>query len=141
MARGRLDRVTDMENMMTKEFRGSGSPALILLAGAVIALAGCAAQAPALPAGFEQKIESASSRADHDDVASQYERQAAVDAAAAKRHVGYAATYRKNTSVRSGVQAHEALAKHCENLARTYQLAADENLVMAKLHRELAGSR
>lgn len=113
----------------------------IVLASAVLVSGGCSTQAPMAPAGIEQKIENASSRTDHEDIATQYERQAAVDAAAAKRHEGYAATYRKNTSLRSGVQAHATLAKHCENLARTYQQAADENLVLAKMHRELAVSR
>lgn len=123
---------------MTKGFGCLRTVALVALAGAVVAIAGCAAQAPAAPVGIEQKIENASSRLDHEDVASQYEQQAGVDAATAKRHLGYAATYRKNKSPRSGVQAHENLAKHCENLARTYERAADENLALAKLHRMLA---
>ena len=130
-----------MENMMTKKYRGSCSRALIVLAGAAIALAGCAAQAPAFPTGFEQKIENANSRVDHEDIASQYERQAEVDAAAARRHQGYAGIYRKNTSPRSGVHAHAKLAQHCESLARIYRQAADENLALAKLHREQAALR
>jgi hypothetical protein len=130
-----------MENMMTKEFRGSYSRALIVLAGAAIALAGCAAQTLALPTVFEHQIENANSRVDHEDIASQYERQAEVDAAAARRHQGYAAIYRKNTSPRSGVQAHATLAQHCESLARIYRQAADENLALAKLHREQAALR
>ena len=130
-----------MENMMTKKYRGSCSRALIVLAGAAIALAGCAAQTPAFPTGFEQKIENANSRVDHEDIASQYERQAEVDAAAARRHQGYAGIYRKNTSPRSGVHAHAKLAQHCESLARIYRQAADENLALAKLHREQAALR
>ena len=124
--------------MMTKDFRWLGTGALVTLVGTVLIVAGCAAQLPAAPAGIEQKIENASSRSDHEDVALQYERQAITDAAAATRHKGYAATYRKNVSRRSGLQAHLALAKHCEDLARTYEQAADENLVLARLHRELA---
>jgi hypothetical protein len=57
---------------MTKEFRRPCSRAFIVLAGAAIALAGCAAQTPPLPTGFEQKIENANSRVDHEDIASQY---------------------------------------------------------------------
>lgn len=121
---------------MTAEFR-LGRAALCALAGAVIAIGGCASNAPAVPDGIEQQIEKATSILDHENIASQYERQADVDAAAAKRHFGYAATYRRNTSPRSGVQEHETLAKHCENLARTYEKAANENLVMANLHRKL----
>ena len=84
-----------------------------------------------------QKIENASNRLDHEDIASRYEGQAVLDAAAAKRHLGYAAIYRKDRSPR-GSAAHLPLAKHCENLARTYQQAADENIALAKLHREMA---
>ena len=123
---------------MMKDFRRSGMISLVLLGGAVVALAGCATQAPMAPAGIEQKIENASSRLDHEELASQYEQQAIVDAAAAVRHKGYAATYRKNRSLRGGVEAHAYLANHCENLARTYQQAADENLALAKLHRDVA---
>ena len=110
----------------------------IVLAALVLASAGCATRAPMAPAGIEQKIENASSRLDHEELASQYEQQAVVDAAAAVRHRGYAATYRKNRSLRSGLEAHANLANHCETLARTYQQAADENLVLAKLHRDVA---
>lgn len=122
---------------MTKDFRWPGVTA-VLLAGAVFALAGCAAEAPTMPTSIEQKIENASSRQDHEELAAQYERQAGLDAAAAARHQGYAATYRRNRSLRGGLEAHENLAKHCDNLARTYQQAAAENLVMAKLQRDLA---
>jgi outer membrane murein-binding lipoprotein Lpp len=124
-----------MEIMMTKALRWFGGGALI---GAAIAVAGCASPLPVPPAGLEQKIEHAVGRTDHEDLASQYERQAAVDSAAATRHKGYAATYRKNRSPRSGPEAHVALAKHCETIAQAYEQAANENLAMAKLHRGLA---
>lgn len=124
---------------MTKHFRNFGMKAIVALVAAVVALGGCAAQAPSAPVGIAQLIESASSGQDHENIASQYERQAVMDAAAAKRHVGYAATYRKNTSPKSGVQTHEEFAKHCESLARAYEQAADENLTLAKMHRNLAG--
>ncbi|NUZ08508.1 hypothetical protein [Piscinibacter koreensis] len=122
---------------MTKSFRSFGSGALLALAGGVI-VAGCATQLPQAPAGIEQKIETASSRSDHEDVALQYERQAIVDAAAAKRHKGYAATYRRNTAPRSSAQAHETLARHCDRLSQTYEQAAEENIALAKLHWQLA---
>lgn len=123
------------------EFRWSGRKAVIVaVLGALVSLSGCASQGPVAVEGLEQKIESASSRADHEEIATQYERQSVLDAAAAKRHTGYAASYRKNTSQRSGVQQHLALARHCENLAQAYQKAADENSAMAKAHRELGAA-
>ena len=125
---------------MRNETGGSGS-LLVVLAGALIALAGCAAQAPAAPAGPGPGIENAGNRGDHAALAEQYERQATIDAAAARRHEGYAARHRSDASPPSGAQSHAVLAKHCDNLARIYQQAADENLVLAKLHREQAARR
>lgn len=46
----------------------------------------------------------------------------------------------KNTSPVSGPREHLVLAEHCENLARAYRQAADENTALAKLHRELAAA-
>ncbi|MCW5660026.1 MAG: hypothetical protein KIT60_20180 [Burkholderiaceae bacterium] len=112
----------------------------MLALAVAITLGGCATQGPAVPAGADQKIENASGRVDHEALASRYEAQAAADAAAARRHQGYAATYRRNTSPASGPQEHLALAQHCENLARAYQQAADENAALAMLHRELAAA-
>lgn len=122
---------------MTNYLNWLAAGGVAAIAAATITLGGCAAQMPSPPAGIEQKMENASTPSDHNDIASQYERQASVDAAAAKRHLGYAATYRKNKSPRSGAQAHENLAKHCETLARTYQEASDQNLALARLHRAL----
>jgi outer membrane murein-binding lipoprotein Lpp len=138
MRSGENDVEAHSENKMTKMHTKSTRRALTALVAAAIALAGCAAQGPSTPAGLEQKIEQAVSRVDHEDIAAQYERQAELDAAAAKRHQGYAATYLKNRAPRSGPEAHLALAKHCEALAQTYRQASEQNLEMAKLHRELA---
>lgn len=125
---------------MTNQFKCPGARFVLALAVAAITLAGCATQGPTAPAGAGQKIENASSRVDHEGLASRYEAQAAADAAAAKRHESYAATYRRNASPASGPQEHLVLAKRCENLARTYQQAADENTALAKLHRDLAAA-
>jgi hypothetical protein len=125
---------------MTSSFRCARPLFVLALAGAAITLAGCATQGATAPAAAEQKIENASSRVDHEGIASRYEAQASADAAAARRHHGYAATYRRNTSPVSGPQEHLVLAKHCEKLAQAYQQAADENAALAKLHRELAAA-
>ena len=125
---------------MTSQFRCVATRSVLAFAVAAITLSGCATQGPTAPAGADQRIENASSRVDHEALASRYEAQAAADAAAARRHQGYAATYRRNTSPASGPQEHLALAQHCENLARTYKQAADENAALAKLHRERAAA-
>lgn len=126
---------------MTKYFRWIRLSLHVACVSAVVALSGCAAPATAPmvgSVGTEPKIEKASSRLDHEELASQYEQQALADEDAAKRHRRYAAVYRKNTSDRSGVEVHAALAAHCDKLARIYEQAASENLAMAKLHRQLA---
>lgn len=125
---------------MKKDLRWLGAGAPLAFAGAAITLTGCATQAPMAPAAVEQKFENASSRLDHEGIASQYEAKALEDAASARRHQGYAAIYRRNTSPRSSPQAHLPLAKHCENLARAYQQAVDENMALARLHREMAAA-
>ena len=125
---------------MEKNFMWFRRGAGVALVAAMVTSAGCVAvaQGPTKPAGLEQKIEKASSRPDHEEIAAQYEQQAVADSAAAKRHQGYATTYRKNQGPRSGQQQSLTLAKHCDSLAQTYQRAADENLALAKLHREMA---
>lgn len=123
---------------MTKHFNWVIAAARFPLAAAAVSLAAFSTQGATPPLEVEQRIQSASSRVDHEELAAEYDRQAAVDAASAKRHHGYAQTYRRNVSPTSGVQEHAALAKHCDNLARTYQQAADENSAVARLHRQLA---
>ena len=120
---------------MRKKLRWLVMGAGVALLAAVATLGGCAAEGPTKPAGLEQKIENARSRADHEAIASQYEQQAGVDKTAAEKHQGYAKSYRQAWANRGG-QAN--MASHCENLAKTYQQAADENLALAKLHRQLA---
>lgn len=125
---------------MTDEFRCAGSRLVFALTVMAVTLAGCATPRPTAPASAELKIENASSRVDHEGLASRYEDQAATDAAAARRHQGYAAIYRRNASPASGPKEHLILAERCESLARTYQNAADENTALARLHRALAAA-
>lgn len=122
---------------MTKHFKWLAAATPFTLAGVVVLLAACSTQGPPAPLVPEQRIEIAASRSDHEEIAAQYERQAFADAAAARRHLGYAHIYRRNVSP-EGREAHAALAQHCERLARTYQQAADENNAAAQLHRRLA---
>jgi hypothetical protein len=111
--------------------------ALLLSLMGAGALSGCAVPATAILAAPEEGIDVALLAQDHEAIASAHERQAAADAASAKRHSGFAAIYRRNRSP-AGREAHEPLARHCEELARTYQLASSQKLSTARLHRELA---
>ena len=116
------------------------------LAAAVMILGGCATEWPVKPAGLEQKIEAARTRADHREIAAVYEQQAEGDSVAAERHRGLARAYERGyiaggSRVRGSSTArreNKSLAAHCENLARIYQQAAEENLALATAHRRIA---
>jgi hypothetical protein len=116
------------------------------LAAAVLIFGGCAAEGPVKPAGLEQKIEAARTRADHQEIAAVHEQQAEADGAASERHRGLARAYERGWvwsgppvgSASSVRRENQSLVAHCENLARIYQQAAEENLALAKEHRQLA---
>lgn len=110
----------------------SSVPALALVA---LALVGCTGEGPVKPAGLEQKIESARTPADFEEIASMYEAQASIDKVAAERHRRLAKAYRTGPSSPRGGQAN--MAGHCENLARFYQQASEENLALAKEQRQV----
>lgn len=117
-----------------------------LLAAAVLALGGCAAEGPVKPAGLERKIEAARTRADHQEIAALYERQAGIDKEAGEQHLNLARAYERGSvwagpqigSVRRLRRDKKSFVAHCENLARVHQEAAAENLALAREHRQLA---
>ncbi len=120
--------------------------AAILLAAIALALGGCAAEGPVKPAGIEQMIETARTRANHLDIAASYEQEAERDKAAAERHRDLAQAYARGWvwagpkvgGVVSASKGNQAFVTHCENLTRLYLQAAEENLTLAKAHRSLA---
>lgn len=107
------------------------------LVTAFLMLSGCAAEGPVKPAGLGEKIEGARTRADHQEIAAVYERQAKDDSYASERHSALARLYGQRQFSRAGV-ANRAMVEHCQNLARLYQQAAEENLALAKGHRQIA---
>ena len=109
--------------------------AAFALAATALSLGGCAGEGPVKPTGLEQKIESARTQADFEEIASAYEAQAKIDMVAADRHRRLARSYRAAPSSNRGGQANMAL--HSENLARTYQQAAEENMSLAKEQRQM----
>ena len=102
------------------------------LVAAVLALGGCATEGPAKPAGLEQKIEAARTRADHQEIAAVYEQQAEGYKATAEWHRGWARAYER------GRWKSQNMVTHCENLARIFQQAAEETLALAREHRQVA---
>ena len=69
-----------------------------------------------------------------------------MDTEAAERHRGLARAYERGLvwsgpqvgSVSSVKMENQRFIAHCENLARIYQQAAEENLALARAHRRLA---
>ncbi len=83
-----------------------------------------------------QAILEAKSKAAHDALAAQYEKEAKEDQSKAQEHREMAKAYAK---VGFLAEKH-GLVRHCNNLAQRYEDAAKENLALAKTHRELAES-
>lgn len=117
----------------------------LVLAAAVLPISGCATEGPVELVGLERKIEAARTRADHQELAVIYERQADIDRGAMERHRASARAYERGwawSGPRGGVvsakTANRNLIAHCENLARLHQLAADENAAMAREYRQRA---
>lgn len=117
-----------------------------LLAAAILTLGACAAEGPIKAAGLEHKVEVARTRADHQEIASIYEHQADVDREAGEQHLNLARAYERGWvwtgprvgGVVSARRDNQSLIAHCENLARIYQQAAEENRALAREHRQLA---
>lgn len=118
----------------------------LVLVAALLTLSGCAAEGPVKPAGLEQKIEAARTRADHGEIAAIYEQQADADKEAGKRHRNLARAYErgwvwagpKAGGVVSARKGNQNKIAHCDNLARIFQQAAAENLSLAGEHRQMA---
>ena len=118
----------------------------LVLAAAVLILGGCPAEGPVNSARLEPKIEAARTRADHQEIAAAYEQQAGVDREAMERHRKLARAYEQGWvwappragGASSARRENQTLIAHCENLARMYQQAAEENLALAKQHRQMA---
>jgi hypothetical protein len=109
------------------------------LVTAVLTFGGCATEGPVRPAGLGEKIEAARTRADHQAIAAVYERQAQDDKRASEQHSGLARIYSRRQYSSGGVAGpNPAMVAHCQNLARIYQQAVEENLALAKMHRQMA---
>ena len=121
---------------MRKKLRWLVMGAGVALLAAVATLGGCAAEGPTKPAGLEQKIEAARARADHEEIASIYEQQATADKAAAERHESLARQYQRSGGVFHNING--TMARHCLKLTNLYRQAEQENLALAKTHRQLA---
>lgn len=102
---------------------------------ALVLLLACTPRNPH-PMPMEEAIQNAKTKADHEELAAHYEQAAEEMRQKADEHQKLLDRYLKAPYM-FGKQA-VGFKPHCETLIDLYTKAADENLAMAKLHREIA---
>ena len=107
----------------------------VLMLAASLSLGGCATIGGEHHAALQQKIADARTRADHEDLAGYYEQEARMLQAKAKQHELRAIAYGPPADY---YRLENDFIRHCKYLASRYREAADENLALAKLHRQAA---
>jgi hypothetical protein len=85
---------------------------------------------------LEKAITEAKTPADHEAIASYYDREAATAKAKAEEHRRLAETYR--TLAVSGRGQLQPMGLHCQQLAEIYERAAADNAALATAHRQMA---
>ena len=87
------------------------------------------------PMDMSQAVLNAESKADHEALAQHYEEAAKEMQLKVEEHKKLLSQY-ESKSYLYGKQA-EDLKAHCQRLINVYEKAAEENLSMAKLHRQM----
>jgi hypothetical protein len=112
------------------------------LLGTVLALSSCAERA-ARPErehrhgphmSLEQAVEQAKTPADHEQIATRYERKANKFLKSARYHERLAEIYARTDNPKMAADS----ARHCRAIAQKLKEAAEEMKAMAKMHREMA---
>ena len=85
---------------------------------------------------LEKAITGAKTSADHEAIASYYEREAATAKDKAAEHRRLAETYR--TLAASGRAPLQPMGLHCQQLVQIYESAAADNAALAAAHRQMA---
>ena len=91
---------------------------------------------PAEKFDLEKAITGAKTSADHEAIASYYEREATTAKDKAAEHRRLAETYR--TLAASGRAPLQPMGMHCQQLAQIYESAAADNTALAAGHRQMA---
>ena len=107
---------------------------LITLLLALGLLAACAEMNPH-PMDMNLAVQNATSKADHEALAKHYEEAAEEMQVKADEHKKLLSQY-QSKSYLYGRQAEDFKA-HCQRLIDVYEKAAEENLSMAKMHRQM----
>ena len=85
---------------------------------------------------LEKAITGAKTPADHEAIASYYEKESATAKDKAAEHSKLAQTYRTLSVSPRGGQF--PMANHCQQLAQTYSSVAADNAALAEAHRQMA---
>jgi len=104
---------------------------LFLILGLVAA---CAEMSPH-PMDMSQAVQNATTKSDHEALAKHYEEAAKEMQLKVEEHKKLLSQY-ESKSYLYGKQA-EDLKAHCRRLIDVYEKAAEENLEMAKMHRQI----
>ncbi len=93
------------------------------------------AQAVSNPITLADQVMAAKTKADHEALASAFDKQAEADKSMAERHQSLAKAY---TSAPWAKGSGAAMVKHCKSLTKAYRESASSNTDMAKMHRSVA---
>lgn len=96
-------------------------------------MSGAIAQTPVAP-GIAERIISAKTKADHEQLAADFAKQADADKSSAERHRKMVQAYA--TAPWSKANGN-AMVSHCKSLIADYEKVAKQNAEMAKMHREI----
>ncbi|MFI3154985.1 MAG: hypothetical protein QX199_02390 [Methylococcaceae bacterium] len=94
-------------------------------------LAACSEMNPH-PMDMSQAVQNATSKADHEALAQHYEQAAKEMLLKVDEHKKLLSQYQSK-----GFRQSKILKDHCQWLINAYEKAAEENLEMAKMHREI----
>ena len=107
------------------------------LLAASLLLGGCASIGVQKSPALQQKIESARTKADHEELAGYFEQEAKTLQAKAEQHQQVALAYGRPTEY---ARLENDFIRHCNYLAGRYREAAEANLALAQLHRGIAAN-
>lgn len=99
-----------------------------------VIMAGCASGPTAPPADLVQRIETARTPADHEALASYYDREASAARASAAAHRKMAASYQ---GMIGGGRGAASMPAHCNAIVRSQETIATEYEGMAAAHRQM----
>lgn len=123
-----------MDSMNNKLRRGT--PLIILFIACLIGpVRWVSSQTSIKPDQLDELVMEARSKTDHESLAEYFEQEAHALQAKVERHQKLAEDYEKGGSYE---KVKGFMLQHCNAMIRSYRGAAEENLALARIHRQLA---